>query len=85
MEVFDKFAHKRQENLYRKLQTPYWKLAGLQLNEHEIEQEKYMARKGLDYYDVQRLRDIKYKAKAKKGVVDGRHLKAPDVQYRRGE
>lgn len=39
---------------YRKLQIPYWKLMGQKATSEEAAQERYMKRRGMDYYDVQK-------------------------------
>lgn len=52
-----RFGFLRKLNEYRRLQIPFWKLAGQKLSKDEQQYEKWMHWKGYDYYDVQMIRD----------------------------
>lgn len=83
-EIFsNRFSFLRKENLYRKLQTPFWKIAGLKPTAEEERQEKWMKDKGLDYYDVQRLRDQQEGARYKADLSPLKNLNkpVPKVEY----
>lgn len=53
---------------YRKIQTPFWKIAGQAPQPWEIEEEKYMKHKGYDYFDMQIERDKKEGASYRKDM-----------------
>lgn len=49
-----------KEAIYRQLQTPFWKLAGQKPTPEEAKIDKWLKKKGMDYYDLQR---VKYEKK----------------------
>lgn len=79
---FSRFAFLNKENFYRKIQTPFWKLAGYKPTKEEERQEKWMKDKGLDYYDVQRMRDRAEGARYKKDLTPLKHpTKLAPLEY----
>ncbi len=62
------FHFKRMENEYRKLQTPFWILSGQKMTPEEKVVALWMKERNMDYYDLQRLRDVRGGAHYKKDL-----------------
>lgn len=81
-EAMAAFGFRNKENEYRKLQIPFWKLAGHKATREEQVKEKYMKARGWDYYDLQRATDRAEGAHHKSGYRDYRDVKnLPNIEY----
>ena len=71
-----------KETIYRKLQMPFWKLAGQKPTPEEAKTDKWLKKKGMDYYDLQKMRDIQEGAHYKKDLSNLRN-KPQSVEYKK--
>lgn len=76
------FRYFNQEKEYRRLQTPFWKLAGQKPSDDDVRREKFLKNKNMDYYDLQKLRDQQEQASFMKNPDDWKNIKKPvKVEY----
>jgi len=69
-----------KETIYRKLQTPFWKIAGQKPTPEEAKTDKWLKKKGMDYYDLQRTRDYQEGAFYRKDLSSLKRKPQP-VEY----
>lgn len=82
LELSARFRFLRQENQYRRLQIPFWKLMGQKMTPEEMAVERLMKERNMDYYDMQRARDVQKGASHQKdlSMLNGRPKPQP-VDY----
>lgn len=79
------FRFLRQENEYRRLQTPFWKMMGHKMTPEEMAVERWMKERNMDYYDLQKLRDKKAGASHQKDMNRiNNPSKVQPVEYEKG-